>query len=268
MLPSGVTESGSRRRWAMAILAGAALTLAVLATFEPWYAIEDHTHNLPVENVTIAINSTTTFYVGSDYRFLCSTYPTSAPIWGPICRITQMQPGGVLQPYYALNPVPIGGGSSSVGSLYSTVASTTALSVIGAGIALALLVLDGPLRVSSRRLRWPVAVALLAVAALTLGTALGVAALQPAALVHDAQSAGNSNTVTGSTFWGSCGPSMTPCAPPFRNVTDSRVWGPAFGWYFELAGGAVFAALAVISFRRAIRSRRIGGPSGLPPNPP
>lgn len=252
-------KTRARRRWIAFIIAAAATVLATVAPFEPWYSIEDHTHNFPVGSTTFDINSTVSFLVGSNYRFLCTTYPTTAPIWGPVCLVTQKQPGGVLQPYPTLNPNPSDEGSSDVGTVYSWVSVTSALSIVASAVAVALLAFDRPRSSASPKFRWAVAVALVAAAALTLGTALGVAGLQPVALAHDERLSGSSEQVA-ATFWGSCGPSTTPCEAPYGNVSDSRSWGPLLGWYSELSAGVAFLTLAFYSLRWAIELKRVDGP--------
>jgi hypothetical protein len=237
------------------VIALVGIACAIAAPAAPWYMISNNVHNWTVENSTFDLNSTTTFYPGENYRFLCSTYPITAPVWGQVCTISHQEPGGVLQPYADINPFPSRAASTDLGTMYSLVWILSAFTISVGFFALAIFLLDQRQRRQNWKVTFGVGVAFIAAAAFGLGTAIGVAAFQPSAVVHDYGAAG-STYIAGSTFWGSCGPSATQCGAFSEVQSQSFLWGPAVGWYLELAAGLVFLALALIVVRAAWKLRR------------
>lgn len=241
------------RFWVALVLIVVAAASAIAAPIAPWYTDSNITNHLPVENQSIEIAGSDTFYPGVDYRFYCSTTPATAPIWGPICASTH--PNGVLQPYGGL-VFSFGTNSltSSLGTLYGYVWWLSLIAAAASVISLGLFIAG--MRKGPRKDLWVAAVVALAIAGtLSLGTGVGVALEQPSAVAHDCQNGGVSCAPT-SGFWGSCGPSPASCGVPMRgNTTEHTEWGPSSGWYLELATGLLLVGLAGATVIGAVRRR-------------
>ncbi len=257
----------SRKGWALFVTALVALALAIVSPITPWYTISNEVHNWTVENATFDLNTTTTFYPGSNYRFLCDTYPVDAPVWGEICTLTHQEAGGTLQPYQDIVPFSSHPESSDLQTMYSIVWIASIFSISIGFFALALFVLDQRQRRPDWRVTLGAGVAFAVATAFTLGAAIGVAALQPSAVIHDL-GPGGGTVVGGSTFWGSCGPSATQCGMFTGAESQSFLWGPALGWYAELAAGAILLGLATLVLRDALRLRRTARAARASPGKP
>lgn len=251
-LPTPSTRLSSRS-WVALLLAVVAFVAAAAASYAPWYTISNDTRNFHYENHTIDISSTTTFLPGPDYRYLCTTTPTSAPIWGPICADTQ--PNGVPQSYASLPPLI--GTSSSVGAIYGEVQWLSLLGAVTGGAAMLAYLLALRKRFPTRLTVASVA-ALVVAGSLAIGVAAGVASEQPGAVTHD-ECTGSSWCSAPVGFWGSCGPSPSSCGIPqvnnANNTTETSSWGPTTGWYLEVAAGLLFIGLAVDTMARRRRRR-------------
>ncbi|MCI4353554.1 MAG: hypothetical protein L3K14_09290 [Thermoplasmata archaeon] len=242
---------------ALVFSGGLAVAFAFAAPFAPWYSISSNVDHWTIQNstaqATFNLNGTTTFFPGSEYRFECTTQPITAPIWGPICSETQQAPGGLPQPYSASSGLR----PSSLGALYSMAwllsVTTFALGTVG----FALLIDATRRRHPDWRIVFATALALMTAGSVALGAGLGLGLLQPAAAAHDFGSSGFPRQVgAGSSFWGSCGPSPVQCGGQASgNLTVNDLWGPALGWYVEVAAGALFLALGALVVRQAIRLR-------------
>jgi len=257
----------SHKGWALVATALVAFALAIVAPITPWYLISNEVHDWTVGNATFDLNTTTTFYPGPNYRFLCDTYPVDAPVWGEICTLTHQEAGGTLQPYQDIVPFSPHPEPSDLQTMYSIVWLASVFSISIGFFALALFVLDQRQRRRDWRVTLGAGVAFAVATALTLGTAIGVAALQPSAVVHDFGQGGGT-VVGGSTFWGSCGPSATHCGMLTSAESLSFLWGPAVGWYVEIAAGAILLGVATLVLRDALRLRSTTRTAPAPPGKP
>jgi hypothetical protein len=247
----------SRRIWALVLGAAVGLGLVLLVPIAPWYAETANLEHWTVENVTIDLNSTTTFYPGDNYRFLCYTHPLTAPVWGSLCTISQQETGGILQPYEEAH-LPLLGHSPPMDlqNMYSTVYLLSAAGFSVGAFGLAMLLLGRRQQRGDWTPTLVSAVALLAAGAVGVGMVVGVAVLQPAAVLHDFGYSLSAGVGPWSTFWGSSSCSATACGAP-QGATESSTWGPAIGWFLEVAGGSIFLCLGAVLLRRCLRLRRL-----------
>ena len=266
-------EPGRRslRRWGPLICAVACVVMALSSLLAPWYAISSNLDNWHPVNSTFSIHSTTTFFPGTEYRFLCHVNPANTYAWGPICAATQLTPGGALQPYVGFPTISYPPPPSAVGALYSL---TWLLSLLtfGAGtLALTTLIVLFRRQYHDWRAAFAPAIVFAVAGSLAVGLCLGVAVYQPSAVAHDVGPGlldGGTSGPEGS-FWGSCGPVPSTCGSlPAGNATLNDTWGPSYGWYLELAAGGLFLAIALTEFRRAIRLQRTRRPPLAPPSKP
>ncbi|MGA7845569.1 MAG: hypothetical protein WCB18_00560 [Thermoplasmata archaeon] len=244
----------STRSWIVVVAAVAGLALAVYVPAAPWYSDTNDVQHWTLENVTVDLNSTTTFYPGDNYRYLCYVYPLTAPVWGALCTQSQQEAGGILQPYEdAQLPLPGHTPPMELRNMYSAVFVLSSICFSVGAFATAVLILSRRQRVDWRA-SMIAALAFLAAAALGLGIVVGVAIFQPAAVLHDFGYIGGSPGYW-STFWGSTTCSATACGAP-AGAAASTVWGPAIGWYLEAAAGSIFLGVGLIVLRTAIHQRR------------
>jgi hypothetical protein len=246
----------SRKGWVLFVAALVAISLAIVAPISPWYSISTEIHDWTVGNSTFDLNSTTTFYPGENYRFFCTTYPVTAPTWGPLCTLSHEESGGTLQPYPDIATLPPYPASNDLSILYSLVWLLSFFSISIGFFGFALFLLDERQRKPDWRVTLGASIGFGVAAIFALGTAVGVAVLQPSAVVHDYTPIGE-RVVAGSSFWGACGPSSTECGTLAGALWQSGAWGPALGWFVELASGLVFLALTYFVLREALRRRRI-----------